>query len=549
MLRALAFAARPRARYTGREGTIALMRGAAAVLVRGLGKPRLRRVVLAFAGFSLAAYAVWTAMLVYAYDRGGTTTAGVIAVVQLVPAVFVAPLGAEIVDSRGGGYGLLLGYVLQAVAMGITAAVILVDGPAIAAYAFAVIAVLATTLSRPAQVKALSSLAEHPDELTGATALCGWIEGFSALAGPALAGLGIALDGPGLVFAAFAVAVAGSAVTVVPFSARRDLRVAGTDERSAGVLAGVQALRSERPARALVVMLTVEQLVIGALDVLAVVLAISTLGLGAPSAGYLNAAFGAGATVGGLAGITLAGRRRVAVPLIGAALAWAVMFTVLGVHQTTVAAFLLLPLAGVCRAVLETAGKALLVRVTPHEVLGRVFGVLEGLMLAGLAAGALLVPILVALGGVRAALIGVAAVLAAAVLAPLKSFRRLDTTAPAAALAIVRAHPLFDGLPPEVLEGLARNLAPNTTHATDHVIVQGDVGDRFYLISAGEFDVSIDGRFITTLGPGQGFGEIALLRDVPRTADVTARTDGLLYSLEREPFLEALRSPMSTNLP
>jgi hypothetical protein len=199
--------------------------------------------------------------------------------------------------------------------------------------------------------------------------------------------------------------------------------------------------------------------------------------------------------------------------------------------------------------VLETAGKALLVRVTPHEVLGRVFGVLEGLMLAGLAAGALLVPILVALGGVRAALIGVAAVLAAAVLAPLKSFRRLDTTAPAAALAIVRAHPLFDGLPPEVLEGLARNLAPNTTHATDHVIVQGDVGDRFYLISAGEFDVSIDGRFITTLGPGQGFGEIALLRDVPRTADVTARTDGLLYSLEREPFLEALRSPMSTNLP
>lgn len=518
------------------------MRGTGAVLVRVLRNARLRRAEFAFAGFSVAEYAVWTAMLVYAYKRGGTTAAGLIAVLQLVPASVVAPFAANVADRRGGGYALVSGYVVQSVAMAAVAVVILADGPAPAAYGLAVVAACAVTLSRPAQAKLLSSLTDHPDQLTAATALSGWIEACSALAGPALAGVGIALGGPGLVFAAFAGAVAGSALAVLPFLTLRDWRDdQAEEEESEGVLAGLRALRSERPARALVIMITVEQLVIGALDVLVVVLAISTLGLGSPGAGYLNAAFGAGATLGGLAGVMLAGARRVALPLIGAALAWAAMFVLLGARQTPLAAFVLLPLAGVCQAILDTAGKALLVRVTPHEVLGRVFGMLEAITMAGLAAGSLLVPILVAIGGVTAALIGVAAVLVAAVLVPLASIRQLDTTAPAAAIALVRGHPLFEGLQAPVLEGVARDLVPITAGAGDAVIVQGEVGDRFYLIGTGEFDVTIDDRPVRTLAPGEGFGEIALLQDVPRTATVVARTDGVLYGLEREPFLDALR--------
>jgi MFS family permease len=231
----------------------------------------------------------------------------------------------------------------------------------------------------------------------------------------------------------------------------------------------------------------------------------------------------------------------VGIPLVGAALAWALTFVVLAALQTPLAAYVLLPLAGVCQAVLDTGGRALLARVTPHQVLARVFGVMEGVMMASLALGSLLVPILVGIGGISAALIGVAAVLVAAALLPITSLRRLDTKAPAAAMACIRRHPLFLALPPPVLESLARELAPIESPAGDRVIVQGQDGDRFYLIVSGEYDVSIDGRFIRTLTAGEGFGEIALLRDVPRTASVTTRAAGILYGLAREPFLDALR--------
>jgi hypothetical protein len=265
------------------------------------------------------------------------------------------------------------------------------------------------------------------------------------------------------------------------------------------------------------------------------------LGLGAPAAGYLNAAFGAGATIGGLAALSLSGSRRVATPLVLAATVWAAAFVVLGALQTSAAAFVLLPLSGICQAVLDTGGRSLLARVTPHEVLGRVFGVLEGVMMATLAIGSLMVPVLVALGGVTAALVGVAVVLLVAALLPIATLRGLDSKAPAAAVASLRRHSLFASLPPPVLESVARELSPLTVHAGDELIRQGDVGDRFYLIISGEFDVTIAGEFIRTLHQTEGFGEIALLRNVPRTASVTARTDGVLYGLDREPFLDALR--------
>jgi MFS family permease len=126
-----------------------------AVLGRVLRNPRLRRVELAFAGFAMAEYAVWTAILVYAYTRGGTTTAGLIAVLQLLPAAVVAPLAAAVTDWRGGEFALALGYVLQAASMGVTGALILVGAAPAVVYAAAVVAASAVTLTRPAQASLL----------------------------------------------------------------------------------------------------------------------------------------------------------------------------------------------------------------------------------------------------------------------------------------------------------------------------------------------------------------------------------------------------------
>ncbi len=519
------------------------MRKSVAVLGRVLRNPRLRRVELAFAGFAMAEYGVWTAILVYAYVRGGTTTAGLIAVLQLVPAAVVAPPAAAVTDRRGGAFALALGYALQAAAMGATGTLILVGAPSAVVYAAAVVAASAVTLTRPAQASLLASLVEHPDELTAATAVSGWMESASALAGPALAGLLIAIDGPGVVFAAFGVTVAGSLVLVSRLAST--VPAAGDDEdpsRDDGVLAGLRILRREASTRALVGVIAAEHLAIGALDVLVVVLAISALGLGSPAAGYLNAAFGLGATAGALAAVGLIGARSIARPLVVAGIGWGVAFVVLGAVRSALAAFVLLPLAGLCQTVVDTAGRSLLVRVTPHAVLGRVFGVLEGLAMAGLAAGSLLVPILVALGGARLALVGVAAVLVAAVTVPLATLRLVDRAVPRPeATRLLRGHPLFSSLSAPVLEGLARDLEAHPVRRGQVVIAEGEVGDRFYLIADGSFEVTIAGSHLRTLGAGDGFGEIALLRDVLRTATVTAGTDGRLYGLERQPFLDALR--------
>jgi hypothetical protein len=520
------------------------MRGSLAVLGRTLRTPRLRRVELAFAGFSLAEYGVWTAILVYAYERGGTTAAGLIAVVQLVPAAVVAPFAATVADRRGATGALKLGYVLQALTLGATAAVMLAGGPPLAAYAFAVAAAVAVTLTRPAQAKVLSTLADEPAELTAATAVASWIESSSTLAGPLLAGILIALDGPGGVFAVFAVTVGASALLVAPLAAGQDLREdqPPADRESGSALDGIRILRHERSARALVLLIAAEHVAIGALDVLVVVLAISSLGLGSPAAGYLNAAFGAGATVGGFAALSLAGARTMAIPLLAAAVGWAVAYAVLGIWQTALGAFVLLPLAGIGKAVLDSAGRALLARVTPHEVLAQVFGVLEGLVMAALALGSVLVPILVSLGGVAAALAGVAAVLALAALAPMASLRRLDRFVPPAhAVSLIQANPLFAALPAAVVETMATQLVRLPVRAGEVVIREGELGDRFYLISEGELDISVAGEHIRTRHPGEGVGEIALLRDIRRTATVTASTRGVLYALEREPFLDALR--------
>jgi CRP-like cAMP-binding protein len=514
-----------------------------AVLGSVFRNPELRRVELAFAGFNAAEWAVWIAMIVYAYDRGGATTAGLVALVQLLPAAVFAPIASTLGDRHRPGRVLLWGYVAQAAGMGLTAAVLLAGGPAPLAYGAAAIAATAVTLTRPAQAALVPALARRPEELTAANVVSGWIESLSVLLAPALAGVLLGISGPGWVFAVMAGAALASALLVAPVPGPPPAR---TEDAPSAVLAetaeSLRLVRGEPAVRLLVLLLGVQFVAIGALDVLYAELAIGVLDRGDAWAGYLNAAFGLGGTLGLAVTVALVGRRRLAPPLVAGLAVWLGAFIVLGVEPILVTAVAMLAVAGAARNVFDVAGRTLLQRVAPVELLARVFGLLEGLTMGGLALGSLLAPALIALGGAELALFGVGALLP---LAAVLGGRRLleidrEATVPVVEIGLLRSLPMFAPLGPATLEGLARSLEPVAAPAGTGVIREGEPGDRFYVIADGEIAVSRSDGVTAVLRRGDGFGEIALLREVPRTATCTAATDASLYALEKDDFLAAV---------
>jgi hypothetical protein len=504
-------------------------------VVRALGlvgrNADLRRVTLAFVAFSAAEWGAWVAMLVYAYDRGGATEAGVVALVQLVPAALLAPVAGRL--------PLHVGYLAQAGALGGTATLLLAGAPSLLVYAGAAVAATAVTATRPAQAALVPGLARTPDELLAANVGCGWAEAVSVFAGPATTGVLLTVGSPGLAFAVMAAFAAAAAAIVAPL--RR--RVAAPAAVSAEAGEAEESLWRDPDVRLLVGALGAEAVVIGALDVLFVVLAVAQLGLDGAAAGYLNAAFGAGGVAALALTAGLVGRRRLAPPLLGAALAAAAAFGVLALAPTAVGALALLFAVGIAHSVFDVSGRTLLQRsVQPHR-LTRAFGSVESVSMAGLAAGALLAPALVALGGPRGALAGVALLLLLTAAALGRRLAAIDAAAsvPVTQIALLRAVPMFAPLDPPPLEALARSLEPVELAAGETLIRQGDRGaDRYFVVADGVLDVQVDGTPVREVRRGDGVGELALLVDVPRTATVTARTAVRVEALARESFLRTV---------
>ena len=514
------------------------------VLAAVLSNRDLRRTQLALAGFYGAENGVWIAMLVYAYGQGGATAVGLVALAQLLPAAAFGPWLGGLGDRYPRGIVLAGGYVAQALAMGATAVALAADAPPGVAYATAALAATLVTITRPVQAALTPGLSRSPEELTAANVLSGWSEAVSVLVAPALVGVLLAVSGPAAAFAAMTGVGAWSAALVMPL-ALRDRRTkvrAAAPEDAGGVREAIATVMREPAARLLVALLVAQSIAVGALDVLYVVLAMETLDLGEAWAGYLNAAFGAGGAIGAVLTVALIGRRRLMPAMAAGIVLWSVALIALGAWPVAAAAIALLATAGVARTVIDVAGRSLLQRAAAPEVLARVFGLLEGLTMAALAVGSLLVPLLVAVGGPTLAIVGVAAVLPAVAIVSLRGLFEIDQRAqvPVVEIGLLRAVPMFALLPGPTIEGLARSLEPLDLAAGDVAVTQGEAGIRFYVVSDGELAVEVDGRHVNTMRRPDGFGEIALLRDVPRTATVRAVTPARLYALPKAAFLAAV---------
>jgi hypothetical protein len=191
----------------------------------------------------------------------------------------------------------------------------------------------------------------------------------------------------------------------------------------------------------------------------------------------------------------------------------------------------------------DVSGFTLVQRAVPDEVLARVFGVIQFLWFSTTGIGAVVTPALVSWLGLEHTLIAVGVFCPAMVVLLGPRLVRIDAAATAPEedeLRLLRAVPIFAPLPGTTIEHLTSRLLPLRFDEGTEIIRQGDPGDRFYLVAEGEVEVTADGRSISKLGPGQYFGEIALLKDVPRTATVKAKTPVVLYALEREDFLAAV---------
>ena len=509
--------------------------------------PSLLRIELAFFGFNMTEYATWIALLVHAYERGGAATAGIVAVAMLVPAGFVAPFAAFAGDRWRRDHVLSIGYLAQALSLGAAALALSSGAPDVVVYGVVAISAASLTFTRPTLFAVLPGITRTTEDLTAANAVSGLAENAGIFLGPLIAGILLTRSTPAMVFGVFAVVTFINAVLVARLRVDAGSVTPSSRMEASHVLAktleGFMVLRRERHARLVVLILSAGVVVIGALDVLFVAVAIDLLHKGEGWAGFLNSAFGLGGIAGAAVTVVLVGRRRLTPPLMGGAALFGGPIAVAGAAPAVASAPLLFAASGFGRSVASVAGNTLLQRIAPDDVVSRVFGVLEGLGMFALAIGSISASSLVEAFGIRTALVVVGAFVPAVLLllrTPLLSLDREAKVPDAEGLALLRRLPIFAPLPAPAIERIMANLVHLDVVAGTVLMREGDVGDRFYVIAEGAVAVTIEGEHVKDLHAGSYFGEIALLRDVPRTATVTATTALTLLSLDREPFLEAV---------
>jgi MFS family permease len=490
--------------------------------------------------------AAYTVASVYLYRAGGAGYVGLLGLEWALSAALLVPLVSSWSDRVRRERLLTATLIPRALLLGAAGAAMSGHGQAMLVAVLVALDGGLCSVFRPVQAALLPWLARTPGELTSANTAASVMQAAAMLVGPAIAA-GLLSAGTarsamfvtcGLVTAA-AVLLAG----VRPLAAQVPARTAKILKQvRLDIAAGFTACIRQRGALALVVPAAVQTFARGVLTVLTVVIALDLFGLGPAGVGLLGAALGAGGILGTPLALMLVRGKRVARCFAAGVAGWGVPMILLAFTHAGYWPYLLFGAIGVANLVDDVAVYSALQRVIPPRLMGRALGARRAVLLLSVGLGSAVAPPLIHAFGARATLAGVGLLLVVTAIVSVPSLRAIDSrlSAPGPEVALLRQVSFFGPLPFATVEHLASVLRPATYEPGDVIIREGDPGERFYLIAAGRARASSGGRQLSEMGAGDSFGEIALLRRIPRTATVTAISRLHARILDREEFLAAV---------
>jgi Cyclic nucleotide-binding domain/Major Facilitator Superfamily len=506
--------------------------------------PGMRRIELGY-GLSITGELAGTvALVVYAVSAGGAGLVAVYAASRTVAGMGVA-LVLTGITSRLRRDRLLRWSIALRMVLLAAAALLAASGqpPAAVVATGAASSALAGTY-RPLQAAVLPWLVRTPAELAASNAVTAVMENSGALAGPLLAGGLLAVAAPAAAIAAAAGVLAATSLSLLRLTVpdTPDLPGHGAVQVARDVASGLAEFVRMAPPGGIAILAFAQTLLRGALVVLIAVLAVHVLALGGSAVGWLTAAFGAGGLAGGALAAGAVRITRLGRSFITGMLVWGLPLALLALRPAAALAYLALVIIGIGNAVVDVSAFTLVTRLAGPRTAGKVLGALEFVALAGLATGSILTPLLLQLFGTRGTLALLGGGLAGLALAHAARFRRLDQAVPAPGpeTGLLISLPMFAPLPLAITDLLAAEIEPRQFPAGTVVIREGEPGDHFHLIIEGSATVSVHGTPRPSLHRGDCFGEIALLRDTPRTATVTAEQPLHTLALGREQFLTAV---------
>jgi MFS family permease len=518
-------------------------------LRRVLANKPLRRIQLAFFGSLLGDWAYGIALTVWAYRDGGATAVGVFTSARFVAATLTSPLGAAIADRVSRRTFMMTLDLVRAVLLSAAALSLVLGWSAWIVYAIGMVAAVVGGPFRAAQAGLIPQLVDEPDQLTAANAVASNLENVVVFVGPALGAILVGLTSVELVFLLDVGTFLLSFLLVlgvrVPHGETTDRGGGADSEEPAGLIgevtAGLTLVIRNRDLRTTSLLAFAQGLIWGALMVLLVVLAVETLHTGPQGVGFLNTVIGVMTIVGGIVVLGRMRRGRLASDMTVGVLGWSLPLLAIAAVPTPLTTVLALAVVGLMDPWVNLGLETIPQRIAPEQAISRVYAAVDSALTGAMALGALVAPLLLHTFGLRTSLAGLGAVVAAYAATTWPQMRHLDRSLAApATLPLLRSIALFAPLAPSMQETLARKLVEVEVPSGTVVVAEGDVSDRFFLIESGELEVTRGGVVLRSESTGDFFGEIGLLRDVPRTATVTATTAARLYALDRSDFLDAV---------